>query len=149
MRNRGFEKVSYASDEEVTLPTRSTSNSAGYDFYSPVTFTIQPHCVEEISTGVKAYMQADEVLLINVRSSIGIKKGLQLTNTQAVIDSDFYNSAETEGNIKIGLRNLTDTAVTIQKGERIVQGIFVKYLITDNDNPLSDTRIGGIGSTGK
>lgn len=146
---RKFERVEYA-PEDTILPTRATNNSAGYDFYSPEDFVIKPHGIYKFKTGVRAYMPNDEVLLINVRSSIGIRKNLVLLNTQGIIDSDFaFSTDENAGNIMVGLRNLSDVPVEIKKGERVVQGIFVKYQITDNDKPLSDIRTGGVGSSGK
>lgn len=146
---RKFERVDYA-PEDTKLPTRATSNSAGYDFYSPEDFVIEPHGTYKFKTGIRAYMPSDEVLLINVRSSIGIKKNLALLNTQGIIDSDFaYSTDENAGNIMVGLRNFSDIPVEIKKGERVVQGIFVKYSITDDDKPLSEERVGGVGSSGR
>lgn len=145
---RQFERVSYA-PEDVKLPTRADSRSAGYDFYSVEDFVVPPHDSYKTKTYIKAQMGANEVLIMQVRSSIGIKKGLQLLNGNGIIDSSFYNSSESEGNIMVGLYNRTDKPVEIKKGERIVQGIFMNYLITDDDKPLSDIRTGGVGSSGK
>lgn len=146
---RKFERVDYA-PEDTKLPTRATSNSAGYDFYSPEDFVIEPYGTYKFKTGIRAYMPSDEVLLINVRSSIGIKKNLTLLNTQGIIDADFaYSTDENAGNIMVGLRNLSDIPVEIKKGERVVQGIFVKYSIVDDDKPLSEERVGGVGSSGR
>lgn len=148
---RGFEVVAdkYRKhpNVDIQLPTRATQHSAGYDFYSPVTAVINPNEQVIIWTDVKAYMQPDEVLLILPRSSIGIKRGLILANTIGVIDSDYYNNPENDGNIAICLKNLNPhQTVVIEKGEKIAQGIFVKYLLVDNDN-TTVKRKGGIGST--
>lgn len=145
---RKFERVSYA-PEDTILPTRATSNSAGYDFYSSEAVVIEPHCSHIFKTGVKVQVPTDEYLAIHVRSSVGIKKGLNLLNGTGIIDADFYNNEDNEGNICIGVYNRTETSVKIDKGERIAQGIFCKYFITDGDKPLSDVRKGGVGSSGK
>lgn len=147
---RKFERCHYLTGQEapVKLPTRADNGSAGYDFYSPETFTIEPNSTILIKSFIKASMQPDEVLLLYVRSSIGIRKGVTLTNGTGVIDSTYYNNPDNEGNICMALKNNTDVPVTIQKDERVMQGVFVKYLTVDDDKPLSETRKGGIGSSG-
>lgn len=132
---------------DIILPQRSTKHSAGYDFYLPCDVTILPHeRTKIIATDVKASMGEDEVLLLFVRSSIGIKKGLVLANGTGVIDSDFFSNEDNDGNIGISLYNTSDETVYLKKGERVMQGVFVKYLSTDNDNTYTE-RNGGIGST--
>lgn len=152
MKKRGFEVVEESMRKtvgEVILPTRSTKNSAGYDFYAPFDIVVAPYSSTTIiPTDVKAYMSNDEVLLLFVRSSIGMKKGLNLANNVAVIDSDFYSNPDNDGNIGFALRNLTDNVVAIKKGERIIQGVFIKYLTADDGN-TEEERVGGIGSTGE
>ena len=101
-------------------------------------------CVDDI----KAQMEEDEVLLLFVRSSIGIKKGIVLSNGTGVIDSSYYSNPDNDGNIGVSLLNTTDEEEIIKKGERIMQGMFMKYLITDDDN-TTEIRTGGYGSTGK
>ena len=145
---RGFERVKNAS-EEVKLPTRSDPRSAGYDFYSNDTVVIEPNKYFVFDTKVKAYMCEDEYLAIHVRSSIGIKKHLQLMNTTGIIDSSYYGNESNDGTILIALYNYGSEPVKIEKGERIAQGIFSQYYITDDDKPLSDIRTGGVGSSGK
>ena len=136
-------------DVEIQLPKRGSKGSAGYDICTPVDIVIPPYGISDaIQTDIKAYMPDDEVLLIVPRSSIGFKKGLMLINTVAVIDSDFYESPESDGNIGFKLKNLTDKEVVIKAGERIMQGIFKKYLVIDDDDTDTE-RVGGIGSTGK
>ena len=144
---RKFYKVSY-SDAGI-LPTRADSGSAGYDFYATEDTAIAPKEVKLIKTDIKAEMEKDEVLLLIVRSSIGIKRHLTLPNGTGVIDSTYYNNPDNEGNILVAMYNYSDSVQEIKKGERIAQGIFVKYLTTDDDNPLSDKRTGGIGSSGR
>lgn len=141
---RGFEKVSNVSGG--ILPVRGTSFSAGYDICSIEEVTIQPGSTKILSTGIKAYMQNDEVLEIYIRSSIGIKKHLMLANVVGIIDSDYYNNEANEGHIMIALHNYGNTEVVISQGERIVQGIFKKYLVA-NEIEVNKVRSGGIGST--
>jgi dUTP pyrophosphatase len=90
-------------------------------------------------------MQPDEFLSLYIRSSIGIKKGLILSNITGIIDYD-YIFGNTNGNIGVSLRNISGDFVILEKGERVAQGIFQKYLESDNCNSESD-RKGGIGST--
>lgn len=131
------------------LPTRTTKYSAGYDFYLTEDVIIQPHSYSApIPTYVKAYMPQDEVLLLFIRSSIGFKKGVTLANNVGVIDSDYVDNEDNEGNIGLKLYNHTDHVVKFYQGERIMQGIFLKYGVVSND--FADTeRKGGTGSTGK
>lgn len=149
-RERGFEVVKddmRRTSGDITLPTRSDNRSAGYDFYAPTNYKCEPHKITKIWTDVKAYMLEDEVLLLDVRSSQGGK--FRLANTIGVIDSSYYENKNNDGNLCLLLENTTDETIVIKKGDRIGQGLFMKYLITDNDTPLSDERKGGLGSTGK
>lgn len=151
---RGFEVVSTPHrkhpDLEIIMPKRGTSRSAGYDITTPVGFTVPPRGESPlIFTDIKAYMMDDEVLSLYVRSSIGIKKGLVMANGTGIIDSDYYSNPDNDGNIGFKLRNLTDVEVIIEAGERVVQGIFSKYLVADFDEPASEGRVGGLGSTGE
>lgn len=153
LRDRGFEVIKDEhrkhSDVEVQLPTRGDSRSAGYDFYSNETVTLKPNESHLFWTDVKSYMREDEMLSIHVRSSIGTKKNLMLKNTTGIIDSSYYENPSNDGNIGICLVNMGTETQTIEKGERIAQGIFTKYLIADEDNCLKSERIGGFGSSGK
>ena len=145
--SRKFEKVSY--DDTGILPTRNDKASAGYDFYAPKDIVIYPHEGTKFATNIKATMEEDEVLMLYVRSSIGIKKGLTLANGTGVIDSSYYNNPDNEGNIMGVLYNNTDKMQVVKAGERVMQGVFMKYLVTDDDKPLNEERVGGIGSSGK
>ena len=140
---RGFEVATSFEDKGVILPTRSTVGSAGYDFrvLTDKPIVINPNETHIFDTGVRAYMQEDEVLKIYIRSSLGIKHHVRLCNDTGIIDSDF------ELPIKIALHNYGEDIVTINNGDRVAQGIFTKYLTIDNDN-VTTSRIGGIGSTG-
>ena len=152
---RGFEFISnnFIKYDEIMsrenmLPTRSTKYSAGYDFYCPIEVELNPHEKQVIWTNVKAYMQENEVLMIYIRSSIGIKRGLILANGTGIIDKDYYSNPDNDGNIGICLYNNSDKTVKIDVGERIAQGIFIPFLSADNGN-TTEERLGGIGSTNK
>ena len=156
---RGFEKISFAEFrkvfgddkelyQEYNLPRRSSKHSAGYDFLAVKDYVIRPKEILKIPTGVKARMQGDEVLLIVVRSSMGFKYNVRLTNQVGVIDSDFYNNIDNEGHIFISLQNEGDKDYVIEKGEAYGQGIFMKYLLSDDDT-AEGIRIGGLGSSNK
>lgn len=152
-RNRGFEVVEDKHrkhpDVDIKIPKRGTSHSAGYDICTPVKIVIPPYGISEaIQTDIKAYMLEDEVLEIYPRSSLGFKKNLMLINTVGIIDADYYSNKDNDGNIGLKLKNLGDKEVVIEAGEKILQGIFKKYLKVDDDN-VNEERIGGVGSTGK
>ncbi len=143
---RKFYEVSYA---KGILPTRADDGSAGYDFYCTEDIEIKPKETKLIKTNIKAEMEKDEVLYLFVRSSIGIKRSLSLANGTGVIDSTYYNNTDNEGNIIGAIYNYGTQIQTIKSGERFMQGVFSKYLITEDDNPQNKTRTGGIGSSGK
>ena len=144
---RKFEKVSY--NNTGILPTRSDTRSAGYDIYSTEDKWIYPNSVEKFTTNIKVYMEPDEVLMIYPRSSVGIKMNLMLANTTGVIDSSYVDNKDNEGNIIVALFNYGNKPQQIKAGERIAQGVFIKYLITDDDNTKNTERSGGIGSSGR
>ena len=152
---RGFEKISKAEwnkampeelYENIILPKRSTQNSAGYDFYVPYDLVIKPSEEVVIKTGIKSYMNSGEVLLIFVRSSLGFKYNIRLKNQVGVIDADYYNNSSNEGHIMVALKNEGTKELVINSGDRLVQGVFINYLISDDDS-ASGSRVGGIGST--
>ena len=144
---RGFEVVSAFEEQNINLPTRKTTESAGYDIECAEAVTLEPNQVVLVPTGLKAFMAYDEYLAIHIRSSMAIKRKLALVNSTGIIDSDYYNNEENEGHIMIALLNFGNEPVTLEKGERVAQGIFSKYLIT-NDDAATGVRTGGIGSTG-
>jgi dUTP pyrophosphatase len=134
------------SNVEIKLPTRGSKNSAGYDFYSPIDAVIQPNEMVMIWTDVKASMYYDNALLIIPRSSMG-KHPIMISNTVGLIDSDYYGNESTDGNIGFRLFNLGTTPYEINAGDRIGQGIFIKYGTIKDDNTTTE-RKGGFGSTG-
>nr|DAI23814.1 MAG TPA: deoxyuridine 5'-triphosphate nucleotidohydrolase [Caudoviricetes sp.] len=140
---RCFQKVSYIPDG--ILPVRKTKHSAGYDLAVVEGGVIPPHATKIFNTGIKVCMEDNEVLLIFVRSSTGIKRGVTLANGTAVIDADYYNNKDNEGHIMLALHNNTDEAITIEDGDNVAQGVFVNYLSTGET--VVKERKGGIGST--
>ena len=128
------------------LPKRSTAKSAGYDFFARENITCKAHEITLIPTGIKAKFPDDEVLLLFNRSSNPKKKGLIVPNGVGVIDSDYYGNKDNDGEIGALFYNMTDKDVRIQAGDKIMQGVFVKYAITDDDNATGE-RLGGFGST--
>jgi dUTP pyrophosphatase len=144
---RKFEKVSYLIQENITLPQRQTLNSAGYDLSAYEDITIEPGEIQFIPTGLKVKLGESEVLLVYPRSSLGIKKGLMMSNGVGVIDSDYYNNPQNEGHIMVPLYNFKNTPVTISKFERVAQGVFQTFLKTEDDQPVSSERKGGFGSS--
>jgi dUTP pyrophosphatase len=134
--------------DELKIPERSTAGSAGYDFYLPIDLTLVPGAKTIIYSDVKAYMLEDEYLVLHLRSSVGIKHGLLLSNITGIIDASYYGNPDNDGNIGIALFNPTGRTVTMRKGERVAQGIFMKYLTADGET-TTKIRAGGMGSTGK
>lgn len=149
---RGFEIAKGFEDKGINIPERKTKYSAGYDV----------ECAEDviipsfkkganptlIKTGIKAYMQDDEVLMLYNRSSNPKKKGLILANSVGVIDKDYYGNPDNDGHIMFAFYNIKDEDIVIKKGEAIGQAVFQKYLVTDDDKAEGE-RVGGFGSTTK
>lgn len=135
--------------ENIHLPRRATSGSAGYDFFSPITFSLKPNETIKIPTGIRCSIHSDWVLKCYPRSGLGFKYRLQCNNTVGIIDSDYYYS-DNEGHIFLKMTNDSneDKTVTVNRGDGFAQGIFVEYGITLDDN-VTDIRNGGMGSTTK
>lgn len=144
--SRWFEVVSSYAGTDVVLPRRGSGMSAGYDFYNVSTVTIEPKEKVLLPTGVKAYMDSDETLIMTPRSSISKRQDIRIDI--GIIDADYVDNQDNEGEIMVSLENLSDNPVVFGKGERLVQGVFTKYLVTKDDNPQQVVRSGGIGSTG-
>ncbi|MGL6201452.1 MAG: deoxyuridine 5'-triphosphate nucleotidohydrolase [Lachnospiraceae bacterium] len=133
----------------IKLPKRATSGSAGYDFYSPVTLVIEPGSTVLIPTGIRVEMEANWVLKCYPRSGLGFKYRLQLNNTVGIIDSDYFYS-DNEGHIMAKITNDSreDKTLELPEGTGFMQGIFVEFGITVDDD-ATETRNGGFGSTTK
>lgn len=147
---RGFEHVNMKKTNYIpALPKRGSKGSAGYDFVSTIDVILKPNEEVMIWSDIKAFMGRDEVLKLYPRSSMGMA-GLEIKNTIGIIDSTYYGNASNDGNIGFKLVNRGDSDILIQKGDRIVQGVFLKFLKVDGDiDDLLDERVGGYGSTGK
>ena len=151
MKERGFEFVKkemrkdYVEGLEPILPNRGTSKAMAYDFVAPKDLIIKPGEIGKIWTNVKAYMGDTECLILNVRSSQGGK--VMLANTAGWIDADYYSNENNDGNIGIFLKNIGDKDYIINRGDKIAQGAFFKFLVADNGN-TDNIRTGGFGSTG-
>lgn len=134
---------------DIKLPARATSGSAGYDIYAPCNITLAPNETVKIPTGIRVMIEDGWVLKIYPRSGLGFKYRLQLNNTVGIIDSDYYHS-DNEGHIFIKITNDTNEGKTLEipAGTAFAQGIFVEYGITYDDN-AEGVRNGGFGSTTK
>ena len=142
LKNGAEEDLQY-----ITLPKRATAGSAGYDFYSPIEFTLNPGDTIKVATGIRVKIQDGWVLQIFPRSSLGFKYRLTLNNTVGIIDSDYYY-AENEGHIFIKITNCGKESLKIERGKAFAQGVFTPFGITEDDDCKSE-RTGGIGSTDK
>lgn len=133
--------------KKIRLPGRATAGSAGYDFFSPADFTLNPGEIVKIPTGIRVEMEQEWVLKCYPRSGLGFKYRLQLNNTVGIIDSDYFYS-DNEGHIFAKLTNDTrdGKTVVIPADTGFMQGIFVEYGITVDDD-VTDVRNGGFGST--
>ncbi len=149
---RGFEVAKGFEDKGINIPVRKTKNSAGYDIEAAEDVMVPAFKAGMkptlIKTGLKAYMQADEMLCLYNRSSNPGKKGLILANSVGIVDSDYYGNPDNDGHIMFAFFNFKDEDVEIKKGDCIGQGIFEKFLIADGDN-AEGQRMGGFGSTSK
>ena len=133
--------------DELRLPKRATKGSAGYDFFTPFQVVLNPNETVKIPTGIRVRMDESWVLKLYPRSGLGFKFRLQLNNTVGIIDSDYYYS-DNEGHIfaKITNDSKDGKVVCIEKGTGFMQGIFVEYGITEDDD-ADAIRNGGFGST--
>ena len=149
---RKFEVAKGFEDKGINLPVRKTKYSAGYDIEAAEDCIVPAFKRGQkptlIKTGLKSYMQDDEVLILANRSSNPGKKGLILANSIGVIDKDYYGNPDNDGHIMFAFYNIKDEDVEIKKGDCIGQGIFQKYLVTDDDIATGE-RLGGFGSTSK
>ena len=146
---RKFEIAKGFEDKGVIIPQRKTAKSAGYDIVALIDEDVylNPGQSVNLATGLKACMEDDEVMLLFIRSSLGIKKGITLSNSCAVIDADYYSNPDNDGHFILNVINTSNEVQCISARSRVAQAIFVKYLTVDDDKATGE-RIGGIGSTG-
>lgn len=151
-KKRGFEIAKGFENANINLPVRKTKYSAGYDIEAAEDCVIPAFKRGDkptlVKTGLKAYMQDDEMLLLYNRSSNPGKRGLVLANGVGVVDKDYYGNPDNDGAIMFSFFNLRNEDVEIKKGDCIGQAIFEKYMVTDDD-VASGERLGGFGSTSK
>lgn len=135
--------------EAVRLPKRATAGSAGYDFFAPARISLAPGETVKIPTGIRVWMEPEWVLKCYPRSGLGFKFRLQLNNTVGIIDSDYYYS-DNEGHIFAKITNDSNEGkiLEVKAGDGFMQGIFVEYGITLDDD-VTEVRNGGFGSTTK
>ena len=151
-----FEKVSvgqflpYGNEQtydKIKLPRRATVKSAGYDFFAPTEIRLRAGETTTVATGIRALMPDDWCLMIFPRSGLGFKYRLKLNNTVGIIDAD-YAESDNEGHIFVRLTNEGDKELVIEAGSAFAQGIFVRYMLTEDDD-TTERRNGGLGSTTK
>lgn len=133
--------------DEIRLPKRATKGSAGYDFFAPFSVVLAPGETIKLPTGIRCEMDYDWVLKLYPRSGLGFKYRLQLNNTVGIIDADYFAS-DNEGHIMAKLTNDSNENKTVEipAGTGFMQGIFVEYGITVDDD-ATEIRNGGFGST--
>ncbi len=135
--------------DNIQLPKRATAGSAGYDFFAPIDITLKPNETIKIPTGIRVKIEDGWVLKCYPRSGLGFKYRMQLNNTVGIIDADYYNSSN-EGHIFTKITNDSNEGKTIEikAGQGFMQGIFVEFGITFDDDATA-LRDGGFGSTTK
>ncbi|MDE5830836.1 MAG: hypothetical protein K2H53_04140, partial [Clostridia bacterium] len=116
------------------VPKRETFHAAGYDFFAVYDYTVKPGEIAMIPTGIKVIMEADDVLILCDRGSMGFKYNVRFVNQIGVVDADYYGNVKNEGHLWIKIQNEGDIDYVVKKGDRMCQGIFLKYMLTDDDN---------------
>lgn len=139
-------------EPDFKLPERSTAKSAGYDFFCPERVEIPPYKLGDnpfmVKTGIKVKMLDDEFLMLVNRSSNPKKKKLVIPNGVGIVDADYYGNPDNDGEMMFGFYNMSNETVVLEAGDKLGQGIFIKYGVTDDDKATGE-RTGGFGSTGK
>lgn len=174
---RKFEIVKEYKDKDIKLPKRATKLSAGYDLAAAKRIILPAfdgelpaiYCSNfspplnlkdcfnfnkdtekravKVPTGIKIYCNSDEYISFAMRSSVAGKGNIIMTNAPATIDADYVDNEDNEGHCLIQLKNLNPFPVIIEKGDKIAQAIFLKYLTVDDEEEVGTLRAGGIGST--
>ena len=135
--------------ESYNIPKRATKTSAGYDFEVLEDYVIKPDEMVKIPTGIKVCMNDNEAFLLFVRSSMGFKYNIRLCNQVGIIDSDYYNNSDNEGHMWFKIQNEGTERVTLNKGQRFGQGVFIEYKTIDDEEEITKERTGATGSTDK
>lgn len=134
-------KKSKPIEESKNKPRRATLYSAWYDFTAPRDILVKSHETAYFDSETKVNIDRDKVMLLFIRSSLGIKNKITLLNNVGVIDADYKDT------IKVAVKNDSNNDYIIKKGDRYMQGVIVKYYLMDDDEPMLEKRDGGIGST--
>ena len=134
--------------EDIKIPVRATRTSVAYDVYSPIDEVIKPGETKLIFSNLKAYFNDDEVLYLATTSGMG-KKGLILAQGIGVIESDYADNISNDGNLGFMLYNHGQNDYVINKGDKIGQCWFAKFLTVDDEVMPTGVRTGGFGSTKK
>ncbi len=176
-KNRYFEKVSYEefrkaviknngdkySDEDIKemydqleYPCRSTLRAGGYDFFAPYDFVLKAGETMVVPTGFRVHMNDDEIFNLFIRSGAGFKYNVRLSNQVGIVDADYYNNESNEGHMFVsftnhGKKDWVNVSLGLKKEEKskMVQGIFMPFYLTNNDECLNMVRVAGVGSTSK
>lgn len=134
---------------EIPLPYYATAGAAALDLHACTEedTIIAPHARVMIPTGIAAAIPEGYVGIMAVRSSMGVKNGINLANGIGVIDSDY------RGQMHVTLYNTTDMPYTVKSGDRIAQLMIVPVLhptlrVVD-ELPETERGEGGFGSTGR
>jgi dUTP pyrophosphatase len=134
-------------DPSLPLPQYASKGAVGFDLVTRETTVIQPKAIALVPGNVIVKVPEGYVLLIIARSSLPRKKGLICPHAIGVIDQDYHGSGD---EVMVQVQNMTDLPVTVERGERIAQGLFVKVETAEwnevDDHGASDR--GGFGSTG-
>lgn len=134
-------------DSTLPLPTYQTSGSAAFDFVTRETTTIAPRAMGLVPGNVVLKVPEGYALLVLPRSSLPRKKGLICPHSFGLIDHDYHGPKD---EIFVQVQNVTDLPVTVERGERIAQGLFVKIDRAEwQEVALHSAKTrGGFGSTG-
>lgn len=135
-------------DPAVSLPARETAGAAGFDLASSIDVTIDPGQIVLVPTGLIIRVPDGYFLGIFARSSTPYKRGLVVPNGVGIVDSDYCGP---DDEIKVQVLNITKEPVHVKKGDRIAQGILLKFAVPEWDEGEvgSEKTRGGFGSTGK
>lgn len=136
-------------DPTLPLPEYHTTGAAGFDFYARETTVIAPHSLTKIPSNLIIASPPGYTLIMAARSSLSFKKGLKQANGIGIVDSDYCGPKD---EISIAVHNFTETPVTVERGERIAQGLFIKVeqaIWKEVAEMPTKINRGGFGSTGK
>ncbi|HKV56925.1 MAG TPA: dUTP diphosphatase [Ktedonobacteraceae bacterium] len=133
-------------DKDLPLPTYATAGAVGFDLFCREDTEIAPRTIELIPGNVIVNIPPGYMLMIALRSSTPVRKGLLIPNGVGIIDQDYCGEGD---ELKIQVFNFRESAVLVKRGERIAQGIFVPAArATWHEVDEMGKGRGGFGSTG-